>query len=86
MSNHAETIHYKIVSTPASVQDVEDMSQYIHEAYSVAELLSKFDESQDFDPYALTEIGKTIVRLLSQPMEASGQILSEKSDAAADGK
>ena len=57
------------------------MSQYIHEAYSVAELLSNFDESKDFDSYALTEIGKTIVRLLSQPMEASGQILHEKWDA-----
>ncbi len=81
MSRHSETITYKMVSTPASVQDIEDMSQYIHEAYSVAALLSKFDESQDFDPYSLTEIGKTIVRLLSQPMEASGAILSEKRDA-----
>ena len=81
MSSHAGTIGYKMVSTPASVQDIEDMSQYIHEAYSVAALLSKFDETQDFDSYALTEIGKTIVRLLSQPMEASGAILSEKRDA-----
>jgi len=32
----------------------------------------------------LTEIGKTIVRLLSQPMEASGQIVSEKRNAAED--
>ena len=81
MSSHTETITYKKVSNPLSVQDAEDMSQYIQEAYSVAALLSQFDESQDCDPYSITEIGKTIVRLLSQPMEASGQILSEKCDA-----
>ncbi len=42
-------IDYRACDTPISVKDVEDMSQYIHEAYSVAALLSQFDESQDFD-------------------------------------
>ena len=81
MSSHAETINYKMVSTPVSVQDVEDMSQYIQEAYSVAELLSERDETKEVDSYSITEIGSTIVRLLSQPMEASGSILSEKRGA-----
>ena len=73
---------YKVVSTPASVEDVKEMWQCIQEAYSVATLLSMADENKDLDRYALPEIGKVIVKLLSQPMECSTRIFTEKRDAA----
>lgn len=73
---------YKMVSTPPSVEDVDEMWQCIQEAHSVATLLSIADENKDLDPFALPEIGKMIVRLLSQPMECSTGICSEKRDAA----
>lgn len=72
---------YKMVSTPASVEDVEEMWQCIQEAHSVAYLLSKADEMSDIETCALTEIGRAIVRLLSQPMECSTNLCSEKRDA-----
>lgn len=74
---------YKMVSTPPSVEDVDEMWQCIQEAHSVATLLSIADENKDLDPFALPEIGKMIVRLLSQPMECSTGICTEKRDADA---
>ena len=75
---------YKMVSTPVSYEDADEMWQCIQEAHSVATLLSMADENKDLDPCALPEIGKVIVRLLSQPMECSTYISNEK-EAAAEG-
>ena len=82
MSSHDETINYRLVSNPVSAQDAKDMWQYIQEAYSVGVLLSQLNHAEDVDMVALAEIGKLIVRLLSQPMEAATGIVTEKRGTA----
>lgn len=68
---------YEKILTPVSVGNAEEMLQCIYEANSVAYLLTCVDEAEGFGAEYLTEIGKTIIRLLSQPMECSGQVISD---------
>ena len=68
---------YERILTPVSVENAEDMLQCIYEANSVAHLLTRLDESEAFGAEYLTEIGRTIMRLLSQPMECSGKVISD---------
>ena len=80
MSSHSGTIQYHAVSTPASVNDVETMYACIYEAHSLAAVLTSLSD-EDIDIHVVTGVGDLLIRTLSQPLEASGAILSEKRDA-----
>ena len=73
---------YDTILSPASVDNVEDTLQCIYEASSTARLLTSMSVDNQMDTDAITEIGNVITRLLSQPMECTGQIISEKRAAA----
>ena len=75
---------YEMISTPASVENVEEMLQCIYEASSTARLLASMGRADGgvMDMDAITEIGNVITRLLSQPMECVGQVISEKQAAS----
>ncbi|MCH7509913.1 MAG: hypothetical protein IIB68_08730 [Proteobacteria bacterium] len=73
---------YEKILTPASVENVEETLQCIYEANSVAHLLTCLDEAEEFGAEYLTEIGRTIMRLLSQPMECAGQVIRDTQAAA----
>ena len=68
---------YKAIESPASVDNVEDTLQCIYEASSLSRLLSSMSVDNQMDTDAITEIGNTLVRLLSQPMECAGQVISD---------
>ena len=72
----------KKILTPASVENVEETLQCIYEANSVAHLLTCLDEAEEFGTEYLTEIGRTIMRLLSQPTECAGQVIRDTQAAA----
>ncbi len=75
---------YEKILTPASVENVEETLQCIYEASSTARLLASMGRADGgvMDMDAITEIGNVITRLLSQPMECVGQVISEKQAAS----
>ena len=74
-------VYDKALSSPLSLKDTEEMCEYIDAAHSVATLMKNIDTNENVDPDHIATLGELLTGLLSHPMEASGQILSEKRDA-----